>query len=394
MDRADLVDTTRRVLKCIAERSLETAPEAMTYSADFFTSRDRLVLERERLFMDLPHVVGFVGEVAAPGQYVTRDVAGIPVLVVHGSDGVLRAFLNACAHRGASVASGSGCSRRFTCGYHAWSYDTQGKLASLPAKKMFEGLDHSLLGLQPLPVTDEAGLIIVGLRPGVEVDGWLDDVAPALRDARLDEAVPITNETVTVKANWKLSVDVNFEGYHFPAAHTNTLHPIATGNASYDVFGRHCRWAFPMRHIEALADQSEESWPDYFIGTIATFFYPSVVLVEAADTLQLLRIYPGAHPGESIVDIAYSVTSAPTDEERANHLMAFEFVKGLLCGEDFPMAEQCQRGMAAGRERIVVGRNEPLLQHLHRVWQDGMQDVPATRVADQLRPASLAEARG
>jgi Ring hydroxylating alpha subunit (catalytic domain) len=61
------------------------------------------------------------------------------------------------------------------------------------------------------------------------------------------------------------------------------------------------------------------------------------------------------------------------EEDKANHLLSFEFVKSLLCTEDFPMAEQCQRGLAAGRERVVVGRNEPLLQHLHTVWADGME---------------------
>ncbi len=372
MDRTDLLDTTRRVLKCIADRSLETAPAAVSYPSSAFT--DPVLFEREKrqLFLKTPHVVGYTSEVANPGDYVTRDVAGIPVLIVRGSDGVLRAFLNACAHRGATVASGAGCARRFTCGYHSWSYDTKGVLASLPAKNMFEGLDMSGLGLQPLPVGDETGLIVVGLRPEVQVEGWLDAVAPALAGCRFDEVSPVASSTVAVAANWKLSVDVNFEGYHFPAVHATTLHPIATGNASYDLYGRHCRWAFPMRHIEELRDQPEEAWPDYFVGTVVYFFHPSAVLVEAADTKQLLRIYPGSQPGESVVDIAYSVAASLTEEDRANHLLSFEFVKGLLCSEDFPMAEQCQRGLAAGRDRVVVGRNEPLLQHLHRGWTDHM----------------------
>ena len=287
---------------------------------------------------------------------------------------------------------GAGCTRRFTCGYHSWSYDTSGALASLPAKDMFEGLDTSRLGLQPLPVSDESGLIVVGLRPGVEVRGWLSEVQPALVDCHFDAATQIANSTVSVAANWKLSVDVNFEGYHFPAVHRNTLHPIATGNASYDLYGRHCRWAFPMRHIEELKSQPEEFWPDYFVGTVVYFFYPSAVLVEAADTKQLLRIYPGSHPGESTVDIAYSVTSTPTEEDRANHLLAFEFVKNVLCTEDFPMAEQCQRGLAAGRDSVVVGRNEPLLQHMHDAWIDGVAGIPQPR-SERTAGASLTAAR-
>ena len=353
MDRADLVDTTRRVLQCIADRTVETASEPVTYPRALFTDRAVGEREHELLFLDVPHVVGYVGEVTDPGDYVTRDVAGVPVLIVRGADGVLRAFLNACAHRGASVADGAGCTRRFTCGYHSWSYDTSGALASLPAKDMFAGLDTSRLGLQPLPVSDESGLIVVGLRPGVEVRGWLSEVQPALVDCHFDAATPIANSTVSVAANWKLSVDVNFEGYHFPAVHQNTLHPIATGNASHDLYGRHCRWAFPMRHIEELRNQPEEFWPDYFVGTVVYFFYPSAVLVEAADTKQLLRIYPGSHPGESTVDIAYSVTSTPTEEDRANHMLAFEFVKNVLVHGGLPdgRAVPARSGRGTGQRR-------------------------------------------
>jgi len=67
----------------------------------------------------------------------------------------------------------------------------------------------------------------------------------------------------------------------------------------------------------------------------------------------------------------------------------FQFVKDLLCAEDFPMAEQCQRGLATGRDRVVIGRNEPLLQHLHQAWADGMRDPGV-----QSSPVSLAAARG
>ena len=66
-----------------------------------------------------------------PGSYVARNAAGTPLLVVRGNDGVVRAFINACRHRGMQVASGSGCAKAFVCPYHAWTYGLEGNLKHL-----------------------------------------------------------------------------------------------------------------------------------------------------------------------------------------------------------------------------------------------------------------------
>lgn len=372
MKRDDVIDYTRRVFKCTADNALETAEHPRSYPASMFTDREYLDVERRRLFADTPHVVGFIGQVNRPGAYFTCDVAGVPVLVVRGHDGELRAFLNSCSHRGASVAQGAGCSRRFTCGYHSWSYDSSGRLASLPGKSMFAGMDLDGLGLTPLPVSVEAGLIVVGLHRDVTTAGALGSLNEALSEERFGDVVPIAETTVRVAANWKLAVDINFEGYHFPVVHTDSLNPMVTNHSPFDLFGRHSRWAFPMRTIDELAGQAEADWPADFLGTVVFFLYPSCVLVDAFGTQQLIRIYPGTHPGESIMNIAYTTTLNPTEEDKANHRASFEFVKNLLLQEDVPMAEQCQRGLDGGRERIVVGRNEPLLQHLHDAWIAGI----------------------
>jgi phenylpropionate dioxygenase-like ring-hydroxylating dioxygenase large terminal subunit len=374
VQRAEMIDVTRKMLDLMASNTLEIADEPATFPGSCFTDPAWADAERERLFLGLPHVVGHAGEVREPGSFVTKDVAGVPVLLVRAEDGLLRAFLNSCAHRGATLASGSGCASRFTCGYHAWSYNALGELVGRPAKAMFDGIDPSGLGLQPLPVAEEQGLLVVGLRPDLVVDGWLDSIAPALAGFRFEEYVPLTSDAFSVAANWKLTVDVNFEGYHFPFLHRNSLDPIATGNATFDLFGRHCRWVFPLRGVEQLRGVPEDEWPERALATVVHLFFPSCVLIEAPGAMQLLRVYPGSHPGESFVDFAHSLHAQPSPEEREGHLLGFQFANDLLRGEDFPMAEACQRGLAGGRDRIVAGRNEPLIQHLHREWADAMCD--------------------
>lgn len=369
MNREGTVDTTKRVLDLIDVKNLECAPSAQQLSSSMFVERERFAKDKA-LFAKSPHVIAYISEIKR-GHYLTRSVAGVPVLLVRDNDDVLRAFLNACAHRGACVAHGSGEAHRFKCSYHAWCYDQKGQLIARPGAEHFDGIDEATLGLKPLPVSEAKGLVIVGLQADIEVAGHLDSVAPAL-------AYPFENyqhlETreFPVDANWKLVVDVNFEGYHFPFLHKNSLHPIALGHASFDLFERHCRWAFPLRSIDRLRDLPEEQWPDCFEGTVVYFLFPSCVLVEGPATSQMIRIYPGSHPGEAQVQFSYMLTGPATEEERVFHLEGAKFANELLRGEDFVAAAECQQGFEAGRDSIVVGRNEPLLQHLHRVWDQAV----------------------
>ena len=119
--------------------------------------------KNSRFCSDVAHTSWvWTGELPRPGTFVTKSVAGHPVLVTRADDGVLRAFKNACTHRGAQVADGCGEARRLTCPYHAWSFALDGSLAGQPDSYAFDEIDRMTLGLEPLPIADVAGLIAVG----------------------------------------------------------------------------------------------------------------------------------------------------------------------------------------------------------------------------------------
>lgn len=179
MRRSSLLAITRRVLECLEADSLETADEARVEPAACFTDPARFRADHD-LMARVPHVVGWVGEVPNPGDFTTKDVSGTPVLIVRAGDGRLRAFVNACAHRGAQVATGSGHTARFTCPYHAWSYRTDGGLAGVPSREMFASIDLDGAGLRPLPISDRAGLLTVALHEDIDPEVALDGVADEL----------------------------------------------------------------------------------------------------------------------------------------------------------------------------------------------------------------------
>jgi len=372
MPRQESLELTRRVLKHFENDSLDVADDIWREPRDAYTGQERFDADLAML-RSVPHVIGWAGEVAAPGQYTTKDVLGVPVLVSRGKDGVLRAFVNGCAHRGAQVADDCGTARTFSCPYHGWTYGLDGRLKGTPARKMFDGAGLDQRGLIPLPVSEQAGLIVVGLSAGVDVSGALEGISVPLSDYPFGTSHHVETRRFDLACNWKLAIDVNFEGYHFPYVHADTLDPLASNNSTCDIYGRNIRWAFPFRDIVQYGEVPEADWPDQFFGTVVYGLFPSCVLIEAPGTSQMLRAYPGRNPGETVL---YLSIGAPheitTDEQREWYKMGIDGAVLVLDGQDFPMAQACQRGLEAGVPEVVFGRNEPLLQHLAAARQESL----------------------
>lgn len=367
---------TRRVLDHFEARSLDIADDVLQVPADVFTSADRFTADLQ-LMKQTPHVVAWGGEIAQPGDYTTKLVLGTPILLLRDNDREVRAFVNICAHRGAQVADGCGRATRFTCPYHAWSYNSSGRLVSLPGRQMFTGVDLSSRGLRRLPASEQAGLIVIALDESVAVQGFLDDAHDDLASFGFDRYAPAQSMDLQLRANWKLAVGVNFEGYHFPFLHKDTLAPIVTNNSVIDIFGIHCRWAFPFRNIEELRDVAEQDWPERFSGSVVYGIFPSCVLVESPVSTLMLRIYPGETPGTCTVHmIGGSLHPMKDDADRVLAQAGFDGATAVLRDEDFPIAESCQRGAEHGLQEIIIGRSEPLVAHLHRQW-----DAALTRLA-------------
>ena len=107
-------------------------------------------LEERRIFARSWQLVGHVGRLPNPGDYLTSTAGSQPVLVLRDEHGELRAFRNVCRHRGSRLLSGSGqCGKAIRCRYHGWTYRTDGELIGVPEGRSIAGLDKSKLG--PVP---------------------------------------------------------------------------------------------------------------------------------------------------------------------------------------------------------------------------------------------------
>src|SRR4030088_3131500 len=97
--------------------------EAWTIPARWYTDERIYELERETVFARSWQLVGRVDQLSEPGQYVTAEVAGEPIVVVRGNDNVLRGFFNVCRHHAAAVMTEpEGLAHQLRCPYHGWTY--------------------------------------------------------------------------------------------------------------------------------------------------------------------------------------------------------------------------------------------------------------------------------
>src|SRR3954467_7978878 len=145
----------------------DTAPveQAWTIPAAWYTDPRVAELERSTVWSRTWQMVGRAAQVAAPGEFVTAEVAGEPVVVVRGADGVLPRRFNVCRHHAAAVMTAP-CGKvdRLRCPYHGWTYDLAGQLRGVPEFDGVRDFDRAAMGLAPVAGGTREGA--GGGRPG------------------------------------------------------------------------------------------------------------------------------------------------------------------------------------------------------------------------------------
>ena len=374
MDRKEQLAVGRRLLGHIDGRTTDLADALFRNRVDAYSCRERAARERDALFRSQPLFMGLSSRLSKPGDYLTEDVAGMPVLLVRGPDGEVRAFANICRHRGAPVAEGCGNARAFVCPYHGWTYDSQGRLLGVTDKVGFAGLDVGAHGLVRLPAGEKHGMIFVRATPVREGEGAEIDVDAVLGSFVPDFAAlqpgtyPLYSvDRITPRINWKFAVDTFLEGYHIPHLHRKTIAPYFIGNCgTFDGAGRHGRLCVPRTSIEALRalPDEERNLRPHIIAIYQLF--PNTIVIWQVDHIEIWRAFPGRDdPGRC--DIEFSLYR-PADSDRPEKHWAKnrDIAIRTVLEEDFPLGERMQIGFESGAtDEVIYGRNEPSLVHFH-----------------------------
>jgi phenylpropionate dioxygenase-like ring-hydroxylating dioxygenase large terminal subunit len=188
----------------------------------WYTDGEVLARERERLFAHSWQYAGHTGQLAEPGSFFTFRNAHIPLVVVRDREGVLRAFVNVCRHRGAEVVSGAGRCTTLQCHYHAWTYGLDGSLRAAPRSDGAPEFDRDALGLRPAQVDTWGPFLFVNADAHAPpLADTLGDLPRIVRERGLDVDALAFHERVdySLDANWKVAVENYLECYHCAVAH-------------------------------------------------------------------------------------------------------------------------------------------------------------------------------
>ena len=241
-----LADESRPIPGYIAERhplDLRPPDYSLTVDAEQFTSREFQGLEKEKLWNKVWQIACRENDVPTPGDFVEYEICGQSILIVRDRKNVVRAFRNACRHRGTALVSGQGNVSCFSCPYHGWTYSLDGALRHIPAEWDFPHVDKARHGLIPCLAECFHGWVFINLDVGAApLKHFLGDALVGQLDQRpLQRMWKHYHLGSVLPCNWKIMAHTFMEGYHISRTHPQIAAFVGDVQGEFDFLGLHIR---------------------------------------------------------------------------------------------------------------------------------------------------------
>jgi phenylpropionate dioxygenase-like ring-hydroxylating dioxygenase large terminal subunit len=383
MKHADQVAYLERMLRMVRTNTRDDGPGVSHTSVAEYYDPVRFQREVDLLFRQHPIVVAFSGQLRKPGDFVTHNDTGQPILVVRGTDGVLRAFLNVCRHRSATVEQKPcGANKRaFVCAYHGWSYDLTGRLVGITDAAHFGELDRSKHGLRRLQVVEKYGLVWVVPTALADNEDATLDIDPYLGALKADLAgwdmqgwELHSSEPIRPRMNWKLVIDTFLELYHFRYLHPDSVYPIFLDNiATYERLDRHLRMAAAKRTLTELENQPKDTWNIRDHAIVLYQLFPNTVLTYTQDHCGVFTSFP-ISPDESVMHFSVLVSPEEKAKKPDSYWKANVDLFASALVEDFGIGETIQRNFRSGANRQqTFGKFEKALGWYHQEVEQALR---------------------
>lgn len=307
-------------------------------------------------------------ELPEAGDYIAGEIAGQPVYVIRGRDGVIRGFFNVCQHRAHQLLKGKGNVKSvLRCPYHSWTYDHEGRLRGAPQCDAVAGFDRDAIRLSPIGVDIVGGFIMVNLDAGARS---LKEETPHFEKkllAMCPEAPGLKftlRQDFEIKANWKVVVENFLENYHsFYSGPAHAQLSDIIDQSSY-------RWTIEDRVIEFIGRGGGQDKVPYGLGAERrfsgrpdgfqiVFLWPNTafILLPGANMLMVFLMNP-AGPERTREPLLYFGFDGELDRGTQS---AVEWFNTILGPEDVDICESVQVGLHSlgyRRGRLMVDREQ------------------------------------
>src|SRR5215207_10671201 len=342
---------------------------ASTIPSSWYTNKDFYELELKTVFSHTWQLAGRMDQVGQPGQYVTTDIAGEPVVIVRGNDGKLRGFFNVCRHHAAAVMTEpEGKAARLRCPYHGWTYSLEGELKGTPDFSGVCDFDRASNGLVSLDIAEWENWIFVKLVQGLAVslqDFLGEDLISQASGLQLKDLHWFERRHYHFDCNWKVFVDNYLDGgYHVPYLHKGLDSVLDYRNYMIENGRHHCLQWSPIvtEGVEAQTGAVRK-------GDRALYYwiYPNFMINWYDGVMDTNLVVPrGVDQTEVIFDFYFP--DVVSEESRHRNRASVE-VGQRIQDEDVAICKSVQRGLNsraynAGRLSVRREAGEHLFHRL------------------------------
>jgi choline monooxygenase len=325
---------------------------ASTIPSPWYFDTGLAELENTAVFGKTWQAVGRADQVQQPGQFLTADIAGEPIVVVRGEDSQLRAFYNVCRHHAAAVVTeAQGCAKQFRCPYHGWTYGIDGALKGMVE---FDGVcdfDRGKNGLVPARVDTWENFVFVNLDAHAgSLLNFLGAVPPIVAPLQLAKMLHFFERRVyTLQCNWKVYVDNYLDGgYHVPHAHKGLSSVIEYTKYTIENFERACLQSSPLSsdsNSEAGVASTRQGRAFYL------WIYPNFMLNAYEGVMDTNLVVPLAVDKCAVIFDYYFADISDAAAARNKESIA---VSEKVQDEDMGICDAVQRGL--GSRAYLAGR--------------------------------------
>jgi len=343
-------------------------PEASTIPAPWYVDSRIAELETKTVFSKTWQMVGRVEQVEAPGQFVTANVAGEPIVVVRGNDGVLRSFFNVCRHHAAAVVSEPcGQTSLLHCPYHGWNYGLDGSLKGMPEFDGVKNFDRQQNGLVPVRAEIWEKFVFVNLDPeAVPLRDFLGGLVKRIAPLNVSKLHYFDSRVYDIHCNWKVFIDNYLDGgYHVPHLHKGLSSVLDYKQYTIENEDRYCLQSSPMVASDedvatGATRKGDRAWyfwqyPNLMINCYEGYMDTNLVLPVDVDHCRVI----------------FDFYFADVSEAHHEYNLQSVAVGARVQDEDLGICEAVQRGLksrAYGAGRLSVRREAG--EHLfHRLLE-------------------------
>lgn len=199
-------------------------------SAIHYTDASILAREQQMFFRRLWLFAGLRSALSGPDAFVTRTLAGLPVLL-QNCDGEIRAFANQCPHRLMPLQKEEFGQARMMCPYHGWAFDHDGAVKAIPQEStlyQYPESERQGLRLQRYAVAEVGNFVFVNLDPNpLPIEKQFSaEILDYVRDMSNCMAEQAAHINIDVRFNWKLQYENVMDYNHVPYVHPKTFAPL------------------------------------------------------------------------------------------------------------------------------------------------------------------------